>query len=566
MNHKALHCNYLICLFYLLFFSFTGYGQQTPTVFDPNIQITPFMEVKPLAVRVAKCTGDGHLYYIDFSGGIYRIDEIVGQSPTDTLIATAADHGINYLQGLAIGDSSMYLCGNYKMNGQSGYGLVSRGQLQPDGTWIFSNLMTTVPYESSAVLFDHAFSGICLTPAKDSIIICSGARTDHGEIQTANGLFPGKRDVALTSAIFKLPANGNGIILQNDSAWLDASGYMYARGVRNAFDVAYDKNSNLFGVENSGDRDDPEELNWLQNGHHYGFPWVMGGNNTGQQFPSYDPLMDSLINHNSLAWLTNCFYNDPAYPQMPPGLVVTPGVKNLGPDADMWHDPDFGNIVDVSDTIGITIRTFTAHKAPLGLVFDVNENLGDIYTGDGFVLGYTRGCADSSGYIPGYGLGPVLETGEDLLHLKLEYDSTDANYNAHVTRIAAGFINPVDAEMVDNVMYVMENGFPGGANIPMMWKLIFPPNTTHLNTVKDFTSFNVFPNPSSEKFHIAGCHLNDVITVYDISGKQKLEQVVQSSDHVELVNVSSLSAGFYILNVQRNGVNVFQKKLIYLGM
>nr|HMT30567.1 T9SS type A sorting domain-containing protein [Bacteroidia bacterium] len=102
--------------------------------------------------------------------------------------------------------------------------------------------------------------------------------------------------------------------------------------------------------------------------------------------------------------------------------------------------------------------------------------------------------------------------------------------------------------------------------IPMMWKLIFPPNTTHLNTVKDFTAFNVFPNPSSEKFHIAGCHLNDVITVYDISGKQKLEQVVQSSDHVELVNVSSLSAGFYILNVQRNGVNVFQKKLIYLGM
>ncbi|GAB5409195.1 MAG: hypothetical protein BalsKO_15600 [Balneolaceae bacterium] len=36
----------------------------------------------------------------------------------------------------------------------------------------------------------------------------------------------------------------------------------------------------FFGTENAGDRDDSEELNWLQQGKHYGFPWVIGGNET----------------------------------------------------------------------------------------------------------------------------------------------------------------------------------------------------------------------------------------------------------------------------------------------
>ena len=51
----------------------------------------------------------------------------------------------------------------------------------------------------------------------------------------------------------------------------------------------------------SGDRDDSEELNWLREGHHYGFPWRMGLNETPQQFADYDPAEDLLLNPASYA-------------------------------------------------------------------------------------------------------------------------------------------------------------------------------------------------------------------------------------------------------------------------
>ncbi|MBK7968830.1 MAG: hypothetical protein IPK08_07740 [Bacteroidetes bacterium] len=98
-------------------------------------------------------------------------------------------------------------------------------------TRAWSNLMTTQPYASSAHLFDHAFSGLCLNPTKDSLIVCSGSRTDHGEVQVSGGMFPGYQEVPLTSAIFQLPVTATNLILQNDTAWLSASGYVLQEGL-----------------------------------------------------------------------------------------------------------------------------------------------------------------------------------------------------------------------------------------------------------------------------------------------------------------------------------------------
>ncbi|MBK7968829.1 MAG: hypothetical protein IPK08_07735 [Bacteroidetes bacterium] len=67
---------------------------------NPDIQHEQLMEVQPMAVRIAKCDGDGHLYYISFNGDVYRIDQEPGLPATDALVATEADHGINYLQDL----------------------------------------------------------------------------------------------------------------------------------------------------------------------------------------------------------------------------------------------------------------------------------------------------------------------------------------------------------------------------------------------------------------------------------------------------------------------------------
>jgi hypothetical protein len=551
-----------LCFLILPFLVHSYSSEGQAIIMNPDIQHEQLMEVQPMAVRIAKCDGDGHLYYISFNGDVYRIDQEPGLPATDALIATEADHGINYLQGLAISDSTIYLSGNYKEAGVPGHGIVARGQLQVNGTWLWSNLMTTEPYASSAHLFDHAFSGLCLNPAKDSIIVCSGSRTDHGEVQVSGGMFPGYREVPLTSSIFRLPVTANNLILQNDSAWLSASGYVYARGFRNAFDVAYDKNGNLFAVENSGDRDDPDELNWIQQGHHYGFPWVMGGNFTGQQSLSYDPTTDLLINHGCLAWQNNFFYNDPGYPQMPPGLVITQGLRNSGPDADTWRSPATGNVIDVSSTPGYQIRTFTSHKSPLGLVFDQTDALGGNYTGDGFVLGYTMGCSDSSGYVSGYGLAPALDVGEDLLQLKFTFDPLFSDYIISTTRIASGFKSPVDAALVGNVLYVIENGYPGGPNIPKIWKLTFPDNATGIETINK-SKRTIFPVPSNGIVNVEGGSAGDVVIISDITGKVLHKYTADSS--LLQMNLSHLADGYYLVNVFNSDQKIYNGKIIIAG-
>jgi hypothetical protein len=55
-----------------------------------------------------------------------------------------------------------------------------------------------------------------------------------------------------------------------------------------------------------------------------------------------------------------------------------------------------------------------------------------------------------------------------LLHLKLTPLGT-TNYQAQVTRIVTGFQNPVDTEIIDNKLYVLENGGAQG-----LWEVTFP--------------------------------------------------------------------------------------------
>ena len=88
---------------------------------------------------------------------------------------------------------------------------------------------------------------------------------------------------------------------------------LYAEGVRNSFDLAFAGNGDLFATENSADRDNPEELNWIREGHHFGFPWRMGNLDNPQQFPAYDPSADLLL-PSSFNAVRNGFYrNDPDY-------------------------------------------------------------------------------------------------------------------------------------------------------------------------------------------------------------------------------------------------------------
>ena len=221
-----------------------------------------------------------------------------GNTVTFPLVYQTSDHGLTAPLGMAFGnDGTMYLAGNEISDTNSSYAtcVIAKGVPDTPGseqrTWSF--IATSVEYTFGHV-YNHKTNAIAVDPNGKYIYVNNGACTDHGEMRE------GHREVGLTSIILKLPVDSSNIFLQNDRAWLKDHGYVMAEGIRNTFGLAYSANGDLFGVENSDDRDDPDEMNWIREGHHYGFPWRIGGDVTPQQFPGYDPHNDPLLKSECL--------------------------------------------------------------------------------------------------------------------------------------------------------------------------------------------------------------------------------------------------------------------------
>ena len=421
-----------------------------PQSLRANITLTKVMDTAgggSDSIRLARDPSDGSLYYVKRGGQIYRVNLAAG---TQTLVADAGDHGQTWLQGFAIGPAgTFFLVNNEDVPGTQTRATIVKGVKPVGSPRIWSVLARSDPYPRSATAYDHRFNGIIVDPSGASIYVNSGSRTDHGEIQTAGGLYPGLRESGLTASILRLPTSAKNLLLRDDRAWLRSSGYIFAEGIRNTFDFAFAPNGDLFGTENGPGRDDPEELNWLQQGKHYGFPWRIGGNNNPMQYPDYNPATDRLLNPFSDAVKKGYYYNDPTYPPRPNIPFVEP-VRNLGPDADKYRDPADGTVKDASAQ-GVPFSTFTPHRSPLGLVFDRARLLAAPYRGGGFMLSWTKGSATGDQIA-----GPFKDPGQDLLFLALT--KAGGSYTLRATRIVGGFSSPIDAEIVGRDIYVLEYG------------------------------------------------------------------------------------------------------------
>ena len=325
-------------------------------------------------------------------------------------------------------------------------------------------------------------NAIVVSPDGEWLIVNHGSRTEHGEVRDDGMAAPGLREIPLTSAIFRIPASATDVLLPNDEAALRASGYLFADGVRNMFDLAYDGAGRLYGVENSGDRDDADELNRLQEGNHYGFPWRMGSNDNPQQFPGYVPEADLLLNPLASSIQFGAFYDDPTYPPIPTGVTFTDPVVNVGPDADFYRDGSTGDIRRGHLTDQPT-STFTPHRSPLGLTFDVAGSLPAPFQDGGFTLAWTEGNPANPGASPL--LTPFGDDSPDLLHLHFVHPDT-----VSATRIVAGFDGPMDAVLFDRTMYIVEIGASSG-----LWSVSFlDPNATH-PAPGPVVSVRASPNP-----------------------------------------------------------------------
>jgi glucose/arabinose dehydrogenase len=209
----------------------------------------------------------------------------------------------------------------------------------------------------------------------------------------------------------------------------------------------------LFCGENGPDADLADELNWLREGRHYGFPWKFGTEDNPQASAKYDPSTDKRLPRGFFAVDNQLYKNDPSFPPRPSGIKFTDPVANTGPDADKYRKLD-GREGDASQE-GQPLLGITPHRSPLGLVFDSANALSGEYKGGLFMLSW--GAAG----------GTLSDKGADLLLVRLTRKSD--NYSASMTQIARNFALPIDAVLVNKTLYVLE--FGGDGNI---WAVQLP--------------------------------------------------------------------------------------------
>ncbi|MFZ7114981.1 MAG: T9SS type A sorting domain-containing protein [Bacteroidota bacterium] len=532
--------NYFV--YFLFIFMCSASFAQTPVSLRPDITISHVLDVNLQVTHMDLDPLSQSIFYATAGGNIYKVMQPFGSAAYDTLVADSNLHGVTYVQGFCIRDSSMFVSGNLTSNTPLTRGIVSRGKLQPDGSWLWNVVAISDPYET-ADYFDHLFSGTIVNSTGDSIYVNSGSRGDHGEEQTRYGLYSGIRNKPITSVILKIPVDGDSLILPDDSMALDTLGLILCKGIRNTYDFAYNGDGDLFGAENSGDRDMDDELNWIRSGHHYGFPWIMGDAYNPQQFAGFDSSADVMINHTSTSYVQGFFTNDPQFPQLPPGLQLTKPCINYGPDADRFRDSTNGMIMDASD-LAIGMYSFTAHRSPLGLVFDKDSILDTEFRGHGFITCYTRGDSTLAGVSSL--MSPFGDPGEDILHLEMTKNGIGDNYTFTSTRIAMGFNHPVDMVLDSNMLYLIEVGYSG---TPKLYSIQIPGYNTRVGENDEFLA-GVYPNPASDKIMVSYKISNQEkssFALYSLEGKEILSKQISNNapeGKFEL-DVSFFSSGLY---------------------
>ena len=438
-----------------------------PVSLVEGIEVDFWMDLKGTqTVRILQDPISKNIVYTTFDGFVYEIIEKKSGKRKEKRLFSVKDHGISRLQGAIFLDSTLFLSGNIQVNdGKGTKGIMMRGDLKKNGKRVWSRVFITEDVGSTKTLYDHGFNGLAISPDKKHIFINSGARTDHGELQENDGFYPGARDVPLTACVLRIPSSTINLFLPNNYNFLKEHGYLYADGIRNAYDLEFSNDGELFAVSNSSDYDHPEDMFWLREGHHYGFPWVMGNTPNPQQFPDWqaDPTKDPFINTFAHAYRMKYFVNDPDFPKPPEGVVFSSPVRNLGPDINLYRDLESGIVMD-GDTTGFNVGTFTPHLSPLGLFFDRDSVFTEGFKGDGFMLNYSS---------PGGSLNrDFYYDGGDLIHLTLKYNSSLDNYDVICEKLVNKFRGPTDAVLIKNSIFIIVYG--GKKTPSKIWKVTMP--------------------------------------------------------------------------------------------
>src|SRR6185295_18227579 len=162
-----------------------------------------------MAVRLARDPASGALFVLRRSGDVFRLTVPAQGTTTAERLYSPAETGVSDAQGMAFApDGTLYIVGN-QIDGLDNFATIRRGVRRTGDTRGWTTFAQTVPYPRSNTAFDHQWNGIVVSPDGRFVYLSSGSRTDHGEVQTSGGRFPGLREVPLTAKIFRLPTTAS---------------------------------------------------------------------------------------------------------------------------------------------------------------------------------------------------------------------------------------------------------------------------------------------------------------------------------------------------------------------
>lgn len=188
------------------------------------------------------CFGpDKQLYIADIGGTIWRAQERGGKA---TAIRRWAG-GFSLLVGIVWHDGELYAASSGKIEALK----------DADGDGVAERRRLVVQGLPSMVLQPHSNNGIAFGP--DGRLYFGVGSTTEGQVEMNSH----------AAAVLSVKPDGSDL-------------QVFARGLGNTFDVAFDRNGELFGGDNSPQgepgEDPPDEFNHIARGGHYGYPYAYG--------------------------------------------------------------------------------------------------------------------------------------------------------------------------------------------------------------------------------------------------------------------------------------------------
>lgn len=425
-----------------------------PILLRDDITLRRVANIGGANIKLDRNPADNKLYYLHPDQGVFHID--VGTGDSTRVIARTDVVTNGMLAGMAFAqDGTLFLTVNQNVPPKETRAVIRKGTPQADGGFTWTTLAQTEPYPLAGNNFDHFYNGIVVSPDGQYVYVNAGSRSDHGEVESNVRAFPDVREVPLTSAILRIPSDAQDLVLSADEAALGP--YLYADGTRNAYDPVFAPNGDLIVGDNGPDADFPDELNWIRQDMHYGFPWKFGVEDNPQRNPDYNPIRDPHLQSGFMAVDNDFYHKDPTFPPPPKGVTFTEPIINLGPEADHYRADD-GSEKDSSNE-NKPIQSFTPHRSPLGLAFVTDPGMPADMQGNDTTLG---------ALITSWGAaaGTLEDRGADILLLKLT--KAGDNYQMTSTQIAREFDMPIDGVFIGNKYYLLEWGGDGA-----IWELTF---------------------------------------------------------------------------------------------